>query len=106
MHGVAFGGGFQLMLGADMRFIAPDTKLSLPSTQIKTLDHQICKRVVESHFRCKCCRPDRFGIGCFACKWIDPPIKGLVWCHLQHASEGAEVAREVIDHVLSKVLSD
>ena len=29
VHGVAFGGGFQLMLGADMRFIAPDTKLSI-----------------------------------------------------------------------------
>ncbi|MEZ5729263.1 MAG: crotonase/enoyl-CoA hydratase family protein [Burkholderiaceae bacterium] len=29
VHGVAFGGGFQVMLGADMRFIAPDTKLSV-----------------------------------------------------------------------------
>jgi enoyl-CoA hydratase/carnithine racemase len=29
VHGVAFGGGFQLMLGADMRFVAPDTKLSV-----------------------------------------------------------------------------
>jgi enoyl-CoA hydratase/carnithine racemase len=29
VHGVAFGGGFQLMLGADMRFIAPDTKLAV-----------------------------------------------------------------------------
>lgn len=29
VHGVALGGGFQLMLGADMRFIAPDTKLSI-----------------------------------------------------------------------------
>ena len=29
VHGVAFGGGFQLMLGADMRYIAPDTKLSI-----------------------------------------------------------------------------
>lgn len=27
VHGVAFGGGFQVMLGADMRYIAPDTKL-------------------------------------------------------------------------------
>lgn len=29
VHGVAFGGGFQLTLGADLRFIAPDTKLSI-----------------------------------------------------------------------------
>lgn len=29
VHGVALGGGFQLMLGADMRFIAPETKLSI-----------------------------------------------------------------------------
>ncbi|MDR3507478.1 MAG: crotonase/enoyl-CoA hydratase family protein [Caulobacteraceae bacterium] len=29
VHGVAFGGGFQLMLGADMRYVAPDTKLSI-----------------------------------------------------------------------------
>ncbi len=29
VHGVAFGGGFQLMLGADMRFIAPDAKLAV-----------------------------------------------------------------------------
>ena len=29
VHGVAFGGGFQLMLGADMRFIAPDARLSI-----------------------------------------------------------------------------
>lgn len=29
VHGVAFGGGFQLMLGADMRYIAPDAKLSI-----------------------------------------------------------------------------
>jgi enoyl-CoA hydratase/carnithine racemase len=29
VHGVAFGGGFQLMLGADMRYVAPDTKLSV-----------------------------------------------------------------------------
>ena len=29
IHGVAFGGGFQLTLGADMRFIAPDTKMSV-----------------------------------------------------------------------------
>lgn len=29
VHGVAFGGGFQLMLGADMRFIAADTRLSV-----------------------------------------------------------------------------
>jgi enoyl-CoA hydratase/carnithine racemase len=29
VHGVAFGGGFQLMLGADMRYAAPDTKLSV-----------------------------------------------------------------------------
>ncbi|MBI3699852.1 MAG: crotonase/enoyl-CoA hydratase family protein [Afipia sp.] len=29
VHGVAFGGGFQLTLGADMRFLAPDTKMSI-----------------------------------------------------------------------------
>ena len=29
VHGVAFGGGFQVMLGADIRYIAPDTKLSI-----------------------------------------------------------------------------
>ncbi len=29
VHGVAFGGGFQVILGADMRYIAPDTKLSI-----------------------------------------------------------------------------
>ena len=29
VHGVAFGGGFQVMLGADMRYAKPDTKLSV-----------------------------------------------------------------------------
>lgn len=29
VHGVAFGGGFQLALGADMRFVAPDAKLAV-----------------------------------------------------------------------------
>jgi enoyl-CoA hydratase/carnithine racemase len=29
VHGVAFGGGFQLTLGADIRFVAPDTKLAV-----------------------------------------------------------------------------
>jgi enoyl-CoA hydratase/carnithine racemase len=29
VHGVAFGGGFQIALGADIRLIAPDTKLSV-----------------------------------------------------------------------------
>jgi len=29
VHGVAFGGGFQLMLGADLRVIAPDARLSI-----------------------------------------------------------------------------
>ncbi|MBL8382378.1 MAG: crotonase/enoyl-CoA hydratase family protein [Burkholderiales bacterium] len=29
VHGVAFGGGFQVMLGADMRYVAPDTRLSV-----------------------------------------------------------------------------
>ena len=29
VHGVAFGGGFQLALGADMRFVAPDTRLAI-----------------------------------------------------------------------------
>jgi enoyl-CoA hydratase/carnithine racemase len=29
VHGVAFGGGFQIMLGADVRIAAPETKLSI-----------------------------------------------------------------------------
>src|SRR4029079_5403209 len=29
VHGVAFGGGFQLCLGADMRFVTPDARLSV-----------------------------------------------------------------------------
>jgi enoyl-CoA hydratase/carnithine racemase len=29
VHGVAFGGGFQLMLGADMRLVAPDARLAV-----------------------------------------------------------------------------
>lgn len=29
LHGVAFGGGFQVALGADMRYVAPDTRLSI-----------------------------------------------------------------------------
>lgn len=29
VHGVAFGGGFQVALGADIRYVAPDTKLSV-----------------------------------------------------------------------------
>lgn len=29
VHGVALGGGFQLTLGADLRFVAPDTRLSV-----------------------------------------------------------------------------
>src|ERR1700712_4193273 len=29
IQGVAFGGGFQLALGADMRFLAPDTRMSI-----------------------------------------------------------------------------
>ena len=29
IHGVAFGGGLQLALGADMRLIAPDAKMSV-----------------------------------------------------------------------------
>ncbi len=29
VHGVAFGGGFQLTLGADMRFVAPDTRMAV-----------------------------------------------------------------------------
>lgn len=29
VHGVAFGGGFQIALGADMRYVAPDAKLSV-----------------------------------------------------------------------------
>lgn len=29
MHGVAFGGGFQLSLGADMRFLSADARMKL-----------------------------------------------------------------------------
>src|ERR1700676_5420364 len=29
VHGVAFGGGFELALGADMRFLAPDARMSI-----------------------------------------------------------------------------
>ena len=29
VHGVAFGGGFQVALGADMRFVAPDTRMAV-----------------------------------------------------------------------------
>lgn len=29
VHGVAFGGGFQIMLGADMRYATPDARLSV-----------------------------------------------------------------------------
>lgn len=29
VHGVAFGGGFQLTLGADMRYVAPDARMSI-----------------------------------------------------------------------------
>jgi enoyl-CoA hydratase/carnithine racemase len=29
VHGVAFGGGFQLALGADLRFLSPDTRMSI-----------------------------------------------------------------------------
>jgi enoyl-CoA hydratase/carnithine racemase len=29
VHGVAFGGGFQLALGADVRYVAPDTRLGI-----------------------------------------------------------------------------
>jgi len=29
VHGIAFGGGFQLTLGADIRYLAPDTRLAI-----------------------------------------------------------------------------
>ena len=32
VHGIAFGGGFQLMLGADIRYIAPATRLAIGSS--------------------------------------------------------------------------
>lgn len=33
VHGVAFGGGFQVMLGADLRYAAPDTRFSIMETK-------------------------------------------------------------------------
>ena len=33
VHGVAFGGGFQIALGADLRYVAPDAKLSILEIQ-------------------------------------------------------------------------
>lgn len=33
VHGVAFGGGFQLALGADLRFLAPGTQLAVIETK-------------------------------------------------------------------------
>jgi enoyl-CoA hydratase/carnithine racemase len=33
VHGIAFGGGFQLMLGADMRYLAPGTRLAIIETK-------------------------------------------------------------------------
>ena len=33
VHGVAFGGGFQLTLGADLRYVAPGTRLSILETK-------------------------------------------------------------------------
>jgi enoyl-CoA hydratase/carnithine racemase len=33
VHGLAFGGGFQLMLGADLRYLAPGTRLAIIETK-------------------------------------------------------------------------
>jgi enoyl-CoA hydratase/carnithine racemase len=33
VHGIAFGGGFQLMLGADLRYVAPGTRLAIIETK-------------------------------------------------------------------------
>ena len=33
VHGVAFGGGFQLALGADLRYLAPGTKIAIIETK-------------------------------------------------------------------------
>lgn len=33
LHGVAFGGGFQVAMGADIRFAAPDTRFSIMETK-------------------------------------------------------------------------
>jgi enoyl-CoA hydratase/carnithine racemase len=33
VHGIAFGGGFQLMLGADLRYAAPDTRFAIIETK-------------------------------------------------------------------------
>ena len=33
VHGVAFGGGFQLALGADLRYVAPGTRLAVIETK-------------------------------------------------------------------------
>lgn len=33
VHGIAFGGGFQLALGSDLRYVAPGTRLSVTETK-------------------------------------------------------------------------
>jgi enoyl-CoA hydratase/carnithine racemase len=33
VHGIAYGGGFQLMLGADLRYLAPGTRLAVIETK-------------------------------------------------------------------------
>jgi enoyl-CoA hydratase/carnithine racemase len=33
VHGVAYGGGFQLALGADLRYVAPDTRFAIVETK-------------------------------------------------------------------------
>ena len=33
VHGIAYGGGFQLMLGADLRYVAPGTRLAVIETK-------------------------------------------------------------------------
>jgi enoyl-CoA hydratase/carnithine racemase len=33
VHGIAYGGGFQLALGADLRYVAPDTRFAIVETK-------------------------------------------------------------------------
>jgi enoyl-CoA hydratase/carnithine racemase len=49
VHGVAFGGGLQLALGADLRYVAPGTRLGFIESQWALcpiwLAHNSCARL-------------------------------------------------------------